>query len=147
VKSLEELKPPVGESNNVPPEFKKHLDALTRIQKEFREGPSVVPPIVSDLKDLALDSRIVVRSIRETKELEKNHIWLPGEISIKNGKGKKGTLRVYADLDPPLFSPNGKFAILVMGVPWSIHSAILHFFLEKTSSGWKVVNIGEIYYV
>ncbi|MBI1331924.1 MAG: hypothetical protein GC165_03495 [Armatimonadetes bacterium] len=150
--ALEQTKLPPSQAKNIPPDEKQKLDAqiaaLNRIQKEYKEGPNMASPSIPNLKDLTLDPRIVLQPLEKVKSLQSSGIWFAGETSIANAAGKKGKLRVYGKLDPPLFSPNGKFAILVMEwVPWSIHSAVLHFYLEKKDSGWKVVHVGEIFFV
>lgn len=54
---------------------------------------------------------------------------------------------VYANVGRPFFSPDGRFAIVSMSIPWSIHSADVHFVLERRGSSWKIISTSNMFYV
>jgi hypothetical protein len=44
---------------------------------------------------------------------------------------------VYASATPPSYSPNGRYAILKLGIPWSMHSSVIFFLFERDGDSWK----------
>jgi hypothetical protein len=48
---------------------------------------------------------------------------------------------------PPGYSKDGRYAIVHLVFPWSIHSGEVTYILERTDRGWKVLLRDFIYYV
>jgi hypothetical protein len=81
-------------------------------------------------------------------EVERGHGWIPGRAKFKCPGGSGRELRVTGRLDPPAYSLDGEFACLRMTrVSWSIHSAELVFFLERSPQGWSVVHVRAVSFV
>jgi hypothetical protein len=47
----------------------------------------------------------------------------------------------------PGFSKDGRYAVVRLGFPWSIHSGEATYILERTNAGWKVLLRDFIYYL
>ena len=44
------------------------------------------------------------------------------------------------------FTPDGRFAVVLMGLPWSIHHADGAYLLKREGNGWKIVLKQFVYY-
>lgn len=122
--------------------FTERKVVFDRIRNQYKVGTRVPSPTIHNLKSMTLDKRIVLQSLGDTSQF-RGRGWFAGKAKLK-----EGTVRVYGKVTKPIFSPNGRFAFLSMSwVPWSVHSAEMKFYLEKTPSGWKVLYVGVTYFV
>jgi hypothetical protein len=52
-----------------------------------------------------------------------------------------------SDVYLPGYSKDGRYAVVNLEFPWSIHSGVVTYILERTDDGWKVVLRDFIYFV
>ena len=100
----------------------------------YRPGTLVEPP------ELELDDRIVV------SDVEWSTFFTDENTDVKNRTGRMGSIRVAGHVSPPCYSRDGNYAIVTVDAPWSMHSAVVHFFLQKTNAGWEVFCVDPIFF-
>lgn len=112
------------------------LEKLKAIQALTGAGAEYTPPPITPLKSMDWDKRIIVTD-------ERNLRFPRGE---KNDS-KLERYTVYASLERPCYSPNGRYAIVSMSLPWSIHSADVSFVFERKETGWEKIAVNSVFFV
>jgi hypothetical protein len=122
-----DVQPPVY---TVPTVSKEKAPIVQRILDDAGDEPPSRPIEVPALKDLALHKRIVL------EELTGRGYWREDYV---NREGKKGTGRAVGSVMRPVFSNNGRYALVVMNIRWSVHSGPVVMLLENRDEKWEVV--------
>lgn len=127
------------------PKAKKDLKILHGIQwgagisSEGHEDPKLRP-----LSELGLSRPVILGQLDYGKE--RIRIWRPDKFKVKGPKAPPGEARTVAHLEPPGYSWNGRYAVVIANAPWSIHSADVHFFLKRMPNGWEVILVCPIFF-
>lgn len=143
IKDLESW--PEESKRKYPKEYKKSLADATKLravsQMAKPNGQRYTPePKSPDFAKLKLDPRIVVKSV--------DFHWMEAHRKkVTNRLGTSGSLRVMIKIDPPGYTADGRFAIVVGHAPWSIHGADLAFFLQRSGRKWTIAYVATTFYV
>lgn len=116
----------------------KAVISLEKVDRDAWTGATYVPPTVIAPSAMQWDKRI--------KVTEKTNRILR---TLRNESEHSGLERwtVYGYPSLPAYSPNGRFAIVKLSVPWSIHSADVIFLFERVNKEWKRVCVIPRFYV
>ncbi|MBS1715207.1 MAG: hypothetical protein JST30_12810 [Armatimonadetes bacterium] len=115
---------------------KKSLDAIKDADTD--SGPRYVPQGIAPLAGRSWDKRI--------KVTDKSNRFL-FRRDDKNADPSLEKWTVYGYASPPSYSSNGRYAIVGLGIPWSMHSSLVTFFLQRTAEGWKISATHATFYV
>ncbi len=124
-------------------------EKLRKLKQTIRDmGSPFKPERPIPLSQLKLDARILVGTQTELAHGDRYYGWHPGVLKVKGHRGKEGLVRAIGKLHLPCYSKDGQLAALRMsGLPSSIHSAELVFFLRRSGTEWAVVHVRPIIYL
>ncbi len=112
------------------------IETLRYVRLNVGKNPGRSTILVPEIAQMRFDPRIVVS--------EKSNRIRIGSTD-RDPSLEEGT--IYASVAHPFFSPDGRFAIVSMSIPWSMHSADVHFILERKGTAWKIISTSSIFYV
>ncbi len=113
----------------------KQTRAIEEAQRHLEDGEPYIPAQIVPIKSHKWDPRIVISAKSNRYSF---------------GKERDETLEagtVYATASPPCYSANGRYAIILFHIPWSIHGADVGFLYERTSAGWTQIAFRTAFYV
>ena len=113
------------------------LIALVDIEKHMLEGSAYAPEPIKQPKYLNWDKRIIVTD-KSSRFMFRDD---------KNSDKSLERWTVYAYPDPPTYSENGRYALLNLSIPWSIHSCNIMFFFERQKGKWVRKLVQSQFYV
>jgi hypothetical protein len=110
---------------------------FAEIQRHMLDGPPYTPEALKQPDSLSWDKRIVVS--------EKSN-WY-GMFRNPNADKSLEEHTIYATAEPPSYSTSGRYAILNLSIPWSIHSCDVYFFYERQGDKWIRKLVQSQFYV
>lgn len=112
------------------------IEVLAYVRARVGKNPGNSMIHIPEIAQMEFDPRIVVTN-------KSNRIRF-GAME-RDESLEQGT--VYAHVGRPFFSPDERFAIVTMSIPWSMHSADVHFVLEQKDTGWKIISTSPMFYL
>lgn len=116
-------------------------ETLFRSLKQAKPGSKFKVEDLAPLESLILDKRILLDSVIKIPRLSR----LQEGDTIETSSGAKGTSRLYVSLYPPVYSADGRFAIMSAGCGLGFHPVGFTFFLKRLGSTWSVVHVAVGY--
>jgi hypothetical protein len=113
------------------------LSGLAAIQKNMLGAPAYKASPIVQPGSLTWDKRILVTDKSNRPRFGPDN----------NRDASLETWTVYATAAPPTYSPNGRYALIQLHIPWSMHSSDITFYMERVGEKWVQKVVQSKFYV